>query len=262
MAVKWRERWAILTVAAAFASAFTYHLLKHLPQNAPGADRDYFTETAWAASYTVNHFGQLPFWDPYKCGGVPLLADPQSRIFTPFFLLHLAFGSIIAIKLELTIHLAIAWAGGYVLGRLLGLSYLAAAVCASVFPSSSWVYLHFAAAHVTFVPALYLPWVLSMWMLSADRRQLLPAALGGLLLALMYTEGGFYVLSFAAPLFATVALVTAAQRRQVWPVLALPLMGVFALGFASIKLLPTLALHISRGTISAEVESLGMLVQE
>ena len=63
-------------------------------------------------------------------------------------------------------------------------------------------------------------------------------------------------------MFVTVALVTAAQRRQLWPALAFSLMGVFALGFASIKLLPTLALHISRGTISAEVETLGMLAQE
>ena len=189
----------VALASAAFASSFTYPLLKHLQQNAPGADRDYFTETAWAAAYTVNHFRQLPFWDPYKCGGVALLADPQSRIFTPFFLLHLAFGPIIAIKLELTIHLAIAWAGGYLLARLLGLRYLPAAVCASVFPCSSWIYLHFAAAHVTFVPGLYLPWVLSMWTLSVDRRQFLPAALGGFLLALMYIEGGFYILSYAAP---------------------------------------------------------------
>ena len=245
-----------------FALSFTYQLLRHLSRTGPGADRDYFTETAWAASYTVNHFRQIPFWDQYRCGGIPLLADPQSRIFTPFFLLHLAFGPIIATNLELTSHLAIAWAGGYLLARLLGLGYLPAAVCASVFPCSSWIYLHFASGHISFVPTLYLPWILSMWLLSADRRQVLPAAVGGLVIALVYTEGGFYALSFAAPLFAAVALTTALQRRQVWPVLALPLMGVFALGFASIKLLPTLALHVSRGTSSTEVESLGMLTQE
>lgn len=262
MEAKWQERTAILTVAAVFATAFTYPLLKHLLQSGPGADRDYFTETAWAAAYTFNHFGQLPFWDPYKCGGVPLLADPQSRIFTPFFLLHLIYGPITAIKLELTIHLAIAWVGGYVLGRLLGLGCLAAAVCASVFPASSWIYLHFAAAHITFVAGLYLPWVLSMWVLAADRRQLLPAAIGGLFAALIFMEGGFYCLSFAAPLFATVALVTAVQRRQAWPVFAVLMIAVFALGFSSVKLLPTLVLHISRGTSSSEVESLGMLFQE
>src|SRR5208337_5026858 len=175
----------------AFASSFTYQLLKQLSRIGPGADRDYFTETAWAASYTVNQFRQIPFWDPYKCGGVALLADPQARILTPFFLLHLAFGPIVAINLELSAHLAIAWAGGYLLGRLLGLGYLPAIVCASVFPSSSWIYLHFGAGHISFLAALYLPWVLSMWMMAADKRRLLPAAIGGLVLALMYTEGGF-----------------------------------------------------------------------
>jgi hypothetical protein len=255
----------VLVVAfasAAFAVSFTYPLLKHLQQNAPGADRDYFTETAWAAAHTINHFWQLPFWDPYKCGGEPLLADPQARIITLFFLLHLVCGPVAAIKLELAIHLAIAFAGGYFLGRLIGLRYVPAAVCASVFPCSSWIYLHFAAAHFTFVPGLYLPWVLSMWMLSVEGRRLLPAAVGGLLLALMYTEGAFYILSFAVPLFAAVALVAAAQRRELWPAVAGLLMGMFAVGFASIKLLPTLALHISRGTASTEIESLGMLAQE
>ncbi len=248
--------------SAAFASSFTYQLLKQLSRIGPGGDRDYFTETAWAASYTVNHFRQIPFWDPYKCGGTALLADPQSRIFTPFFLLHLVFGPIVATNLELTTRLAIGWTGGYLLARLLGLGYLPAVVCASMFPCSSWIYLHFASGHITFVPTLYLPWILSMWLLSVERRQLLPAAAGGLLVALVYAEGAFYALSFAAPLFAIVAATTALQRRQVWPVLALPSMGVFALGFGAVKLLPTLALHISRGISSTEVESLSMLAQE
>src|SRR5271156_704464 len=122
-------------------------MLHRLSATGPGSDRDYFTETAWAAAYTVNHFGQMPFWDPYKCGGLPLLADPQSRIFTPFFLLHLAFGPMIAINLELTIHLAVAWAGGYLLARLMDLGYLPAAVCASLFLCSSWPYLLCLRAH-------------------------------------------------------------------------------------------------------------------
>ena len=75
------------------------------------------------------------------------------------------------------------YSSGYRLGRAAifwrgcwDSSYLPAVVCASVFPCSSWIYLHFASAHITFVPTLYLPWILSMWLLSVERRQLLPAA--------------------------------------------------------------------------------------
>lgn len=252
---------AVALASVAFATSFTFQLLMHLSGTGPGGDNDYFRETAWAASYTVNHFKQIPFWDPYKCGGVPLLADPQSRLLTPFFLLHLAFGPIVATNLELTIHLAIAWAGGYVLGRLLGLGYLAAAVCASVFPSSSWIYLHFAAGHISFVPILYLPWMLSMWLLSAERRQVLWAAAGGLFCAVAFVGSGIYVSYLAAPFLASVAIMMAIVRRQVWPVLALLLMAIFALGFSAVKLVPILALHISRTTASDEIETLGMLAQ-
>jgi len=257
-----REALGVVLGSVVFALSFTYQLLQHLSRTGPGGDRDQFMETAWAASYTVNHFRQIPFWDPYKCGGVPLLAYPESRVLTPFFLLHLFCPPSIALNLELIIHLAIGWAGAYLLGRLLGLAYLPAVVCASLFPSSSWIYLHFASGHITFVPILYLPWILSMWLLSVERRQLLPAIVGGLVCAIAFSESGIYVPYLTTPFFATVAVTMGIVRRRVWPILALLLMGVSALGFSSVKLLPTLALHISRGTSSTEVESLGMLAQE
>lgn len=256
------EVFFVTICSAAFGAFFTYPLLQHLSTIGPGVDRDSFTEGVWAAAYTVGKFHQVPFWDPFKCGGLPLLADPQSRMFTPFFLLHLGFGPLVGTNLELTFHLAIAWAGGYILGRLLGLSYLPAAVCATVFPSSSWIYLHFSSGHITFISTLYLPLIVSLWLLSIERRRIMPIAGAGLVMGVVYGEGGFYALSFAAPMLATVALIIAVQRRQFWPVLAWPAIGAFGAGFAAVKFLPTLALHISRGTDSTEIETLRMLGTE
>jgi hypothetical protein len=246
----------------AFAASFTYALLMRLSGTGPGVDADAFREASWVGVYTIKRFAQLPLWDPFKCGGVPLLADPQSRLMTPFFLLHLVFGPIVAVNLELTIHLAIAWAGGYLLARLIGLGYLPAIVCASVFPSSSWIYLHFSAGHISFISILYLPWILSMWLLSIQTRRLLPAAAAGLWCALAFAESGVYVAYLATPFLTTVALTMAWRSKQIWPLSALLITAAFALGFSSIKLLPTLALHIARGTSSTEIETPRMLAQE
>lgn len=253
---------AVTVGSIAFAASFTYPLLMRLSGTGPGVDADGFREASWVGVYTIKRFAQLPLWDPYKCGGVPLLADPQSRQLTPFFLLHLVFGPIVAINLELTIHLAIAWAGGYLLARLIGLGYLAAIVCASVFPSSSWIYLHFSAGHMSFISILYLPWILSLWLLSIQTRRLLPAAAAGLCCALAFAESGVYVAYLATPFLATVALTTAVRSKQTWPISALLITAAFAIGFASIKLLPTLALQIARGTLSTEIETPRMLAQE
>src|SRR4051812_25468839 len=53
----------------------------------------------------------FPFWDPYPCGGMPLLAHPESRILTPFFLLHLALAPARALRWEIALHIWIAVAG-------------------------------------------------------------------------------------------------------------------------------------------------------
>jgi len=59
---------------------------------------------------SVAHFHQLPLWNPYECGGTPMIGDPQSRVLTPFFLIHLLFGPVVGIHLEIALHFALLWA--------------------------------------------------------------------------------------------------------------------------------------------------------
>src|SRR5271170_2265254 len=84
-------RWVVIG-SLAYALLFTYPWLTHLGQRSSFGDWDTLGALQWSAYYEVRSFHQLPLWDPYRCGGLPLLANPQSRILTPFFLLHLIFG--------------------------------------------------------------------------------------------------------------------------------------------------------------------------
>jgi hypothetical protein len=125
--------------AILFGVLFSYPIILHLTGTTVQDDWDFESELHWVAYYTVVHFHRFPLWDPYKCGGLGMLANPQSRFLTPFFPLHLVFGPSVGAHLEIPLHLAIAWAGGYTLARLLGIRPLGAAVDATVFPSSSCV---------------------------------------------------------------------------------------------------------------------------
>ena len=142
----------------------------HLSQYPMNGDWDSFTQLRWVPYWTLVHFHQLPFWNPYKCGGMPMLANPETSILTPFFLVDLLLGISVAVVAEIVLHLAIAFSGGYVLARTKKMSPLAAAVCGSVFPASSWFFLHMATGHLNFLPTTYLPWIAALLCISIDRR--------------------------------------------------------------------------------------------
>src|SRR4029077_276943 len=107
------------------------------------------------------------------------------------------------------------------------------------FPASSWFYLHIGVGHLNFLPSAYLPWVTAMVLLGANRRSLMPWACGGLLLAIMFGEGGVYQPTQAAMLAVLIALCLALVRRSPWPLVGIVVMALFALGFGAVKLLPS-----------------------
>ena len=208
-------------------------------------DRDLFEQLRWVPYYTLTRFHQLPFWNPYKCGGMAMLGNPESAIVTPFIVPYLVFGLMPGMILEIYLHLAIAFAGGYVFGRELGLRPVPSIVLAVLFPSSSWLPLHIAVGHLNFLPAAYVPSILALLLAACRTRLWYPAVLGGLFCALTLTEGN-YTFVYAAMLVTMFALAISILRLSIRPLLAGALVGIFALAFASLKLIPVagwLAIH-------------------
>jgi hypothetical protein len=234
-----REVALVAAGSIGFALMFGYPVLRHL--NYPGAYRDWdlFREMAWVTWNTVVNFHQLPVWNPYLCGGIPMIGDPQSSFFTPLFLLHLLFGPVVGIHLEIFAHLAIGWAGGYVLARAMSLGTLAAIACATIFPASSWFSLHVAVGHHVFMPACYLPWVLALALCAIDRRRLGWASIAGLCMGLIFLEGAPHATSFGILLLAVILTPQVMIRRDAWPLLVIGIVLTFGAGFAAVKLWPT-----------------------
>lgn len=244
---------AVSATAILYAMIFSFPLLKDLGLVYNIYDWDLLRDLDWTAVHIVSRFHQFPVWSPFQCGGLQLLANPEARILTPFFPLHLIFGSAVGINLEIPIHLAIAWAGGYVLGRVLNLGPLAAAGVATVFPSSSWYYLRICAGGLHFLAFASSPWIVAFTLLGIQRKRLAWAVAVGILMGLAFLEGGVYPVTDSALLIALLCVYIAFRQRSAWPLVVLAVAAIFSGAFAAPKLLPMMASGQSRAT-SADQE--------
>jgi hypothetical protein len=237
-------------------------VFSHLARLPANGDWDMFTDMRWVAYHTTTQFLQFPFWNPYKCGGMPMLGNPEAVVATPFLLLDMATGPIAGLYLQIILHMALGFAGGYVLARVIGLGAIAGLVLASVFLSTSWLYLQLAMGNLTLsLPIAYWPWMLALFFVGIDRRKIAPLAVGGIMLALTVTEGN-YTFVYAGILLSVLSLMIALTQRSVWPVFAAIVLVVFGAAMGAIKLLPvacTLALYPRGGWAGPDADTLFMI---
>jgi len=225
--------------ALAFALVFSWPMLGHLATPGAMGDWDMLLGIKWASYETIVKYRQLPLWDPYRCGGLPMLGNPQSQIVSPFFPLTLLCGVFLGTHLQMILSLAIAWSGGYVLARVIGISPLGAVAGAMVFPASSWFYLTLGIGHVWGMEATYAPWGYAAAWVASQRHAYRYAALGGAVFALMFLGSGPDGMVYSGIGLALLMLGLAAATKSWWPLWMLVALGLFSVGFAAIKLVPT-----------------------
>jgi hypothetical protein len=214
-------------------------VFSHLTRIPANSDWDAFTDQWWVAAQTITHFHQFPFWNPYKCGGLPMLGNPEAVVATPFLLLHLALGLAAGLYLQVVLHLALGFAGGYVLARVMGLGVIAGMVLGSVFLSTSWLYLQLAMGDLPLaLPVAYWPWMLALFFVGVKRRKIAPLGVGGIMLALAATEGN-YTFIYAVLLISVLSLVMVLTQRSLWPGMAAAILVVFGASIAAIRLVPS-----------------------
>jgi hypothetical protein len=144
-----------------------------------------------AARIALARFGEWPLWDPFHCGGVTILGNPESQVYSPLFWLSFVTGSVIASKLFVVAHVACALLGMFVLARReYGCGVVAACFAASVWALSGFFAWHGAGGHATFLPFAFAPLVVLCFRRGLhDVRYVVATAA---LLALTLLEGGTY----------------------------------------------------------------------
>lgn len=192
-----------------------------------------------AARHTLVRFHELPLWNPFYCGGTVQLANPQSRVASPFFALVLALGAPAGLKVDLALHVLLGLAGMYALARHHGASRSAAALAAVVFRLNAAYAYNLMLGMSWYMTTSYLPWAL----LGAERGRSDPRwrwVAGGALAATVL-GGGAYVVAMAAVFLVIHESVACVRDRDLRPLRSLVAIAAIALGLSAVKLVPTIA---------------------
>jgi len=114
-------------------------------------DWDYYFFMHLAAYRGLTEFAELPLWNPWSMGGYSHMGNPQGQLFSPWFLVHLAIGPVVAFKVVILAHYALCLGVMLWLGRQLGLSRLATVYAEGTFNFSTWLAMRVFAGHYTYL---------------------------------------------------------------------------------------------------------------
>lgn len=193
-----------------------------------------------AAVISVKRFGQLPLWNPWYCGGLSALGEPQARFASPTFLLSLLFGPERAEVLVVFLFTVLGMEGTFRWLRLRVNDATAALRIAPIFALSG----HFAVAYfrgwTNFFGFELVPFVLFGITLTA-RGRMGGIAVSAIAFLVLLGFGG----TFAAPIVAIAVTIEAvravleqAPQRRVRALAMLLALASFMLAVAAVRLLP------------------------
>jgi hypothetical protein len=210
------------------------------------SDWDYYFSYHTAIRRSITEHHTFPLWNPYICGGTAGLADPESPIFTPTFLLELIFGVPIGLRLAIYFATITGAIGMLFLGKKLKLSLTAAFITSLGFSLGSVNLLEIIEGHPNIFSAMWVPWIFWSWIklyhLAHQKTlaQLFKSPvtfLTAAFLTLTFFQGGIYMLMYVCIAFLFLIIVLTNRPAAFKATFAA---GVWALAFAAIKLIPVL----------------------
>lgn len=177
--------------------------------------------------------GEIPWWDPYTCGGRPLLADAHINGTDPVRLLcYLLLPFELAYNWNLILHGILAGLGMFVLLRYLQIQLAYALILAIGYQFGGWFTMHFGHPWIQ-ASMLYYPFLWVVWLRGLERS--LPRAIGwgGLMCALVFYCGNLQSHSYLI-IFSTFFLGAilwrerSAARRALFMVICSGVLGALA----------------------------------
>ncbi|HUQ08158.1 MAG TPA: hypothetical protein VM261_36940, partial [Kofleriaceae bacterium] len=235
-----RERWErwLPLLFVLFALAAVWPIFLHPDYFASAYDWRYFQSWIEVGRRAIVWFHQAPLWNPYGCGGEVLLANPQSEVASPTFLLPLVFGTALGIKLTILFYLFCAFDGMYRLARHLALGIAGALFASVLFGAGGWLALHLSSGHSNFASAALFPYLILCYRRAVDEPVF--AIPLGAIAAWIVAHGGTSTPAMATVLLATLATVDAVRLRRFTPFRALLLGAGCAALIGAVRMLPAL----------------------
>ena len=146
LAVRWfRHSVLVLTGVSPFLL-----LLCFFAANTIVLDWGYFNGLRLVVRSSVLHYGVFPLHNPWVGGGLDILANPQSRLFSPLILIDILFPPHYANLLSLVILSVVGVYGFYRLLLFLGFSRSVSLFGSFLFLHGTYFSLHFSVGHIPF----------------------------------------------------------------------------------------------------------------
>ncbi len=232
-----RHRWLAASIALVIFTPLAIGGFWFSTSNLGISDWDYYFSYHEVLRQGILVHHTFPFWNPYICGGTAGLGDPEFPVFTPTFLLELIFGIPIGFRLAIMFSTAMTALGMLMLGKRLKLSVNASLLAALVVAFGSVNLLEIVEGHPNIFSAMWVPWIFWAWLAEYKSFRLKHSILTGTFLALTFFQGGIYMLMYVTITLGLLIIFLPKHKRSF---LITATAGLWALGFAAIKLIPVL----------------------
>jgi hypothetical protein len=171
-----------------------------------------------SARKTVLEYKQFPLWDPFHCGGMPALGNPQSGFVSITFLFVIIFGTVIGVKISILLHLFIALYGTYLLARYLKFSKKVSVIVSVIFSCSGVMPSAITTGMLPFLYSTYIP-LIALFLIKAVKEKegiFKNIVLSALFLSLVY-YGGHQIAMVIIPVIAAYLLIEAVTDKSPRP---------------------------------------------
>ena len=247
--------WALSALALALSVVAWWPMLASYPLT-QSYDGQYWQAIVEAVRVSLLRYHELPLWNPYECGGVPLWDHPEGIAAAPLLWMALPMGATRALQAWYVAHSAL----GFLCMWLLARRELHLGPAASLFAGTIWAFCgfhqeHLAIGHVGFVGFLYFPLALLLWR-RAEEDARCAVALGGLV-AWMILEGAADPLPQLAVVLGLETLCRLRPRRLPAIARAGCVVALVAFSVGAVRFLPVIEqLREHTRRIAAEGDSL------
>lgn len=189
---------------------------------------------------------QFPLWNPYVCGGIPMLEHPESSFLSPFFVFILIFGEVAGLKILVLVHMVLGLAGMYLLSRYLGMGRIPSVFSSIIFMLSSHYSVHIAVGHTTdYLVIAYIPFAFLFYLKAVNgsciKERFINSLVSSLSVLLMFLYGSTYILVFFALLLIFHAAAESIIMRKMAPLTICFSVLFMAAILGSVKLIPSLS---------------------
>ncbi len=232
---------AVMLVLLAFGlSVFFWWPAIDAYPSTQGGDGPQYHKMLEAARVSLVRYHELPLWNPFECGGLPLWDNPQAFVGAPLAWLTFLVGTTRTMELWYVIHSALGFLCMWVFARReVKLSRAASLVASAMWAFNGFHQQHYSGGHTTFVPFLYFPLAILLWRRAES--EIRWAVWLGVLVAWMMYEGAVYPIPHLAVVLAAESLTRA------WPPRRLPriaragaIAGLVAFTVAASRFLPVI----------------------